>query len=116
VKKDFTDVTLKFVREAYNNLWKDPRVNSAHKKASKKVDINDIGVGSVLNWTVRNVVAFWAFVDIWLKNDGLVHISQLADAFVKDPNDIVAVGDTVKVKITWIDKEKGKIQLSMKDV
>jgi uncharacterized protein len=65
---------------------------------------------------VRNVVAFGAFVDIGLKNDGLVHISQLADAFVKDPMDFVEVGQKVKVRLTGIDKETGKIQLSMKNV
>jgi len=69
-----------------------------------------------MDWTVRNVVAFWAFIDIWLKNDWLVHVSQLANKFVSDPNEIVSVGDKVKVKIINIDKEKGKIQLSMKDV
>lgn len=116
IKKDFTQTTLDFIREAYSNIWKDPRVNSAHKKASKKVEMSDVDVWSILDWTVRNVVAFGAFVDIGLKNDWLVHISQLADAFVSDPNEIVAVWDKVKVKITWIDKEKGKIQLSMKEV
>ncbi len=116
IKWEYTQTTLDFVREAYVNLWKDPRVNSAHKKASKKVEMSDIDVWSILNWTVRNVVAFWAFVDIGLKNDWLVHVSQLADKFVSDPNEIVSVWDTVKVKITWIDKEKGKIQLSMKEV
>jgi len=69
-----------------------------------------------MDWTVRNVVAFGAFVDIWLKNDWLVHISQLADKFVSDPNEVVSVWDKVKVKVTEIDKIKGKIQLSMKDV
>jgi uncharacterized protein len=60
------------------------------------------------------VVAFGAFVDIGLKNDGLVHISQLADTYVANPMDIVTVGDRVKVKIMNIDKASGKISLSMK--
>jgi len=59
---------------------------------------------------------FWVFVDIWLKNDWLVHISQLANEYVKDPADFVQIWDEVKVKITNIDKEKWKIQLSMKEV
>jgi uncharacterized protein len=54
---------------------------------------------------VRNVVAFGAFVDIGMKNDGLVHVSQLSDTFVKNPMDIVQVGDRVKVKITQIDEK-----------
>ncbi len=116
IKWDFTQTTLDFIIEAYSNIWKDPRVNSAHKKATKKVEMDDVSEGSILEGTVRNVVAFWAFVDIGLKNDGLVHISQLADQFVSDPNEIVAVWDKVKVKITGIDKEKWKIQLSMKEV
>ena len=72
--------------------------------------------GDILEWVVRNVVAFWAFVDIGLKNDGLVHISQLANEFVKDPTDFVEVGQKVQVKLTGIDEQTGKIQLSMKDV
>ena len=65
---------------------------------------------------VRNVVAFGAFVDIGLKNDGLVHVSQMANRFVSNPSEIVSVGDKKKVKITPIDLKTGKIQLSMKDV
>ena len=117
LKKIYPDVnvwTIEFIINSYNNIWKDPRVNSTHKKAGKKVDIETISEWDIVNWVVRNVVAFWAFVDIWLKNDWLVHVSQIADTFVKDPMDFVEVWENVKVKITWIDKEKGKIQLSMK--
>lgn len=65
---------------------------------------------------VRNVVAFGAFVDIGLKSDGLVHVSQMANRFVSNPSEIVSVGDKIKVKITAIDLKTGKIQLSMKDI
>ena len=116
IRKDFTEVTLKFIRDAYSKIWEDPRVNSAHKKATKKVEMADVEAWMIMDWTIRNVVAFGAFIDIGLKNDWLVHVSQLADKFVSDPNEIVSVGDKVKVKIINIDKEKGKIQLSMKDV
>ncbi len=116
IRKDFTEVTLKFIRDAYSKIWEDPRVNSAHKKATKKVEMADVEAWMIMDWTVRNVVAFGAFIDIGLKNDWLVHVSQLADKFVSDPNEIVSVGDKVKVKVINIDKEKGKIQLSMKDV
>jgi uncharacterized protein len=78
--------------------------------------MSDVEAWMIMDWTVRNVVAFWAFVDIGLKNDWLVHVSQLANKFVSDPSEIVSVGDKVKVKVINIDKEKGKIQLSMKDV
>ena len=66
--------------------------------------------------TVRNVTDFGAFVDIGVKHDGLVHISQLSDSFVKNPSDVVSVGDIVKVKIIGIDAERQKVQLSMREV
>ncbi len=65
---------------------------------------------------VKNVVAFGAFVDIGLKNDGLVHISQITDRFIKDPNEVLEVGQDVKVKVVSIDEKSGKVQLSMKGV
>ena len=68
----------------------------------------------VLKGTVRNVVAFGAFVDIGIKNDGLVHISELSNKFVKNPSDIVKVSDLVDVKILSIDSKTGKVSLSMK--
>ena len=67
-----------------------------------------------MNGTVRNVVDFGAFVDIGVKQDGLVHISQMSDKRVKHPMDVVAIGDTVRVRILAIDREKGRISLTMK--
>jgi uncharacterized protein len=89
-------------------------VNSTHSRAKKKVDPSTIQEWDIFEWVVRNVVAFGAFVDIWLKNDGLVHVSQLTDSYVSNPMEVVTVGDRVKVKIMNIDKASGKIQLSMK--
>ena len=66
-----------------------------------------------LTGPVRNVVDFGAFVDIGVKQDGLVHISKMANRFVKHPSDIVSVGDTVTVWICDIDKDRGKISLTM---
>lgn len=74
----------------------------------------DLKVDMELTGTVRNVVDFGAFVDIGVKQDGLVHVSQLSNKFVKHPMDVVSVGDTVKVKIISIDAEKKKIGLTMK--
>ena len=68
----------------------------------------------ILQGTVRNVVDFGAFVDIGVTEDGLVHISHLSDKFIKHPKDVVKVGDIVKVKILDVDKQKGRISLSMK--
>ena len=76
----------------------------------------DLKEGMVLSGTVRNVIDFGAFVDIGVKHDGLVHISELSDGFVKNPSDIVSVGDVVKVKVIGIDNNRQKVQLSMKNV
>jgi len=76
--------------------------------------IDDLKEGMALKGTVRNVVDFGAFVDIGLKQDGLVHISQMSDKFIKNPLDVVQVGDTVNVTIISIDKERERISLSMK--
>jgi uncharacterized protein len=65
---------------------------------------------------VTNITRFGAFVDIGVKQDGLVHISQLADRFVKDPNDIVKIHQHVKVKVLDVDTARNRIQLSMKGV
>lgn len=81
---------------------------------SDVLDIDDLKIGMELVGTVRNVVEFGAFVDIGIKNDGLVHISQLSDSFVKNALDVVSVGDIVKVTVIGIDKERNKVQLSMK--
>lgn len=78
------------------------------------LDIDDLKIGSKLKGTIRNVVDFGAFVDIGIKNDGLVHISQLSEKYVKNPLDVVSVGDIVDVTVIGIDKERGKVQLSMK--
>jgi uncharacterized protein len=74
----------------------------------------DLKIDMELTGTVRNVVDFGAFVDIGVKNDGLVHVSQISDKFIKHPMDAVSVGDTVKVKILNIDHDKQKVSLTMK--
>lgn len=78
--------------------------------------IDDIMIGTILKGTVRNITAFGAFVDIGVDDDGLVHISQMSDKFVKEPNEIVSVGDIVTVKVIDKDEKTGKIGLSMKGV
>ena len=83
---------------------------------SDVLSIDDITEGMLLTGTVRNVVDFGAFVDVGIKNDGLVHISEISDKYVRNPMEEVAVGDIVKVKVIGIDKAKGKVSLSMKGV
>lgn len=80
---------------------------------SDVLSIEDLTEGMKLSGTVRNVVDFGAFVDIGVKQDGLVHVSKLSKKFVKNPMDIVSVGDIVDVWILNIDKTKGKVALTM---
>lgn len=81
---------------------------------SDVLKMEDLKQDMILGGTVRNVVDFGAFVDIGVKQDGLVHISQLSDKFVKSPMDVVSVGDSVKVKVMDVDASKGRISLTMK--
>ena len=78
------------------------------------MEISDLKPDMVLMGTVRNVIDFGAFVDIGVHQDGLVHISQISNKFIKHPTDVLSVGDIVKVKILDVDKEKKRISLTMK--
>jgi uncharacterized protein len=78
--------------------------------------IEDLQIGMILQGTVRNVVDFGAFVDIGVKQDGLVHVSEMADRFVKDPLTVVAVGHVVQVRVLKVDLQRGRVQLSMRGV
>ncbi len=109
--------TLKDIIEELEKPGRDPREEMPKPVfRSDVLKMEDLKVGMVLTGTVRNVVDFGAFVDIGVKQDGLVHISELSNKFVKDPMEIVSVGDEVKVKIIGLDIERGKISLSMKQV
>ena len=77
--------------------------------------IDNLKPGMSLEGTVRNVVDFGAFVDIGLKNDGLIHISNMSNSYVKHPSDILQVGDIIKCKVLEINKEKNKVALTLKD-
>ncbi len=83
---------------------------------SDVLKFEDLKEGMVLKGTVRNVIDFGAFVDIGVKHDGLVHISELSDKYIKNPMDVVSVGDVVKVRVIKVDMEKMKVSLSMKNV
>src|SRR5258708_13615520 len=78
--------------------------------------MEDLETGMILQGTVRNVVDFGAFVDIGVKQDGLVHISEMADRYVKDPLGVVAVGQVVQVRVLKVDKQRGRVQLSMRGI
>lgn len=81
---------------------------------SEVMEIEDVNIGMILDGVVRNVVDFGAFVDVGLHNDGLVHRSELANRFIRNPADFIHVGQSVKVKVLSIDREKERISLSMK--
>ncbi len=78
--------------------------------------LEDLQEGMVLQGTVRNVVDFGAFVDIGVKQDGLVHVSEMADHFVRDPLTVVAVGQVVQVRVLAVDIGRGRVQLSMRNI
>ena len=93
---------------------RDPRDDAPEVVFSRAaLSIDDLQPGMELTGTVRNVVDFGAFVDVGVHQDGLVHISKLARRFVKHPSDVVAVGDTVKVWVERVDRDRGKISLTM---
>lgn len=110
-------LTLKDIISEIKKPGRDPREESIKPIfRSDVLKIEDIKEGMILKGTVRNVVDFGAFVDIGIKNDGLVHKSQMSDRFVKDPMQIVSIGDIVDVKVIQIDLQKHKVSLSMKGI
>ncbi|CDE83967.1 transcription accessory protein (S1 RNA-binding domain) [Clostridium sp. CAG:273] len=111
------EMTLQDIVQELSKPGRDPREEMP--KPILRADVlkfEDLKEGMVLTGTVRNVTDFGAFVDIGVKHDGLVHISQLSNNFVKNPSDVVSVGDIVKVKVIGIDLERQKVQLSMREV
>ncbi len=116
-KLDVGEPTLADILESLARPGRDPRDELPAPLLRQDVlKLEDLKEGMVLTGTVRNVVDFGAFVDIGVKQDGLVHISQLADRYVKNPFEVVSVGDVVKVRVVKIDAQRGRIGLSMKEV
>lgn len=108
--------TLKDVLAELQRPGLDPRDElEAPCFSSTILEITDLEIWTKLDGIVRNVTDFWAFVDIWLHSDGLVHKSQMANYFVNNPVDVVKVGQQVKVKVIGIDLERQKVSLTMKD-
>ena len=109
------EMTLKDIIDELSKPGRDPREEMP--KPVLRADVlkfEDLREGQILTGTVRNVTDFGAFVDVGVKHDGLVHISELSNSFVKNPSDVVSVGDIVKVKVIGIDQERQKVKLSMK--
>ena len=110
-------VTLKDIISEIKKPGRDPRERGMKPVLRTDVlKIEDIKEGMVLKGTVRNVVDFGAFIDIGIKNDGLVHKSQMSNKFVKDPMTIVTVGDVIDVKVIEVDLKTQRVSLTMRDV
>lgn len=111
------ELTLKDIIEELKRPGRDIRSDMPKPiLRSDILSIEDLKVGMTLKGTVRNVVDFGAFVDIGIKNDGLVHISQISNKYIKHPSEVLKVSDIVDVKILEIDLEKQKVKLTMKNI
>ena len=109
------EVTLKDIISEIKKPGRDPREEGIKPILRTDVlKIEDIQEGMILKGTVRNVVDFGAFVDIGIKNDGLVHKSEMSKGYVKDPMTVVTVGDIIDVKVIGVDMNKNRVALSMK--
>ena len=116
-KLNVGEMTLEDIIKELSKPGRDPREDMPKPiLRSDVLKFEDLKEGMILNGTVRNITDFGAFVDIGVKHDGLVHISELSDKFVKKPSDVVSIGDIVKVKVIEIDKERQKVKLSMKGI
>ncbi|MEF3313246.1 Tex family protein [Paenibacillus sp. GYB004] len=114
-KLDVGVPTLRDILDSLQKPGRDPREELPPPIFRTDVlQLEDLTPGMQLQGTVRNVIDFGAFVDIGIKNDGLVHISQMSDTFVKHPMDVVSVGDTVTVWVLNVDLKKGRVGLTMK--
>ena len=113
ITNDVGEPTLKDIVSELKKPGRDPR--AVFEKPAFRDDvttIDDVQEGMTLEGIVTNVAAFGAFVDIGVHQDGLVHVSELADRFIRDPNEVVKVGDKIKVKVIGVDKARQRISLS----
>ena len=109
------EITLQDIVKELEKPGRDPREDLPKPILRTDVlEMSDLKPGMKLKGTVRNVIDFGAFVDIGVHQDGLVHISQMADKYIKHPLEVVSVGDVVDVTVLSVDEKKKRIQLSMK--
>ena len=114
-KLEIGEMTLTDIIAELSKPGRDPREDMPKPVLRSDVlKFEDLTEGMILTGTVRNVIDFGAFVDIGVKYDGLVHISEMSDSYIKNPSDLVSVGDIVKVKVIKIDQNRKKVGLSMK--
>jgi len=111
------EITLKDIVAELEKPGRDPREDMPKPILHSDVlEMKDLEPGMVLKGTVRNVIDFGVFVDIGVHQDGLVHISQITNKYIKHPLEAVSVGDIVDVKVMSVDIQKKRIQLTMKNV
>lgn len=116
ITEKFGAITIKDIIEELSKIGKDPRGQIKQFSFDPNIrTIEDLKIGMILSGVVSNITNFGAFVDLGVKQDGLVHISQLANRFVSDPNEIVQLQQAVKVKVMEVDIARKRIQLSMKE-
>lgn len=109
--------TVKDILAALQRPGRDPREDLPRPKLRQDVThLEDLKTGMILEGTVRNIVDFGAFIDIGVKHDGLVHISQISEKFIKHPMEVLSVGDIVKVRVLGIDTARERVSLSMKEI
>ena len=109
------EITLKDIVKELEKPARDPRDEMPKPILRTDVlEMKDLTEGMILKGTVRNVIDFGAFVDIGVHQDGLVHISQMTDRFIRHPLEVVSVGDIVNVQVLSVDMKKKRIQLTMK--
>ena len=109
------EITLQDIVKELEKPARDPREDMPKPiLRSDVLEMKDLKPGMILKGTVRNVIDFGAFVDIGVHQDGLVHISQMSDRFIKHPLEVVSVGDIVEVKVLDVDLKKQRIALTMK--
>ena len=114
-KSDYGNETTKDIYDALMSDRRDPRENFDKPLLKSDIlNIKDLQIGMEVEGTVRNVINFGAFVDIGLKNDALLHISEISDAFVSDPSKVLSVGQIIKVKIKEVDTERQRVGLTRK--
>ena len=117
ISQEIGELTLNDIKSDLLKSGRDPREKmKAFQFDSTIKSIEDLKVGMELPALVTNITSFGAFVDVGVKQDGLVHISNLANKFVSDPNEVVSLGEAIRVKVIEVDAQRKRIQLSLKDL
>ena len=117
IEKDFGIETINDIIAELEKPGRDPRQTFEVFEFSRNIrTINDLKPGMQLFGIVTNITAFGCFVDIGVHHDGLVHISQITDQYIKDPNEVVKLNQKVNVRVTEVDIERKRISLSMKNI